>query len=195
MENVKLINKQLAKIYGIILDGRSNFRLVWSNDETEKRFVIDKWIMLNGIYQPSNGAIEIKKYSHPQYKDRFILEQLKFSPNSEIIGSEFGHYEPMWVFREHDNCNHRFDDLAAIDKCLGQYQVPYWRPVKLVVDSILNPQSTRGLTRENYEARDLEQQDKEVMETYDKLDDGYIGRMASMGEAVFIHRDNDFKES
>lgn len=188
MENIKLINKQLIQYYGTIPDGRPKFRIVWANDEVEVQ--IRNWITTpSGVLIPGNGAVKVKKYSGDDYYDRFILEQLEYIPNSEIAGSENGHYEPKWVFRSHADCGHKSE--GEVFKCKGDFQRPIWVAVKLIVDSILTSHSLH-LTKRDFDNRDKDDQEKEVMDTYDQLDDGYIGRMATMGEAVFVHRDKDF---
>jgi hypothetical protein len=38
MENISAINKRLVELYGKSIDGRPNFRIVFSDTQYEKRF-------------------------------------------------------------------------------------------------------------------------------------------------------------
>ena len=104
--NVKEINTWLKEHYGKDLLSRPCFRLVWSEDELEKR--IGHFEEYTGtIYTGTfHGLREVKKYANPIYKDRYILEKLIFGiDNKEIWGDTVrdGTYEPVWVFRGPDD--------------------------------------------------------------------------------------------
>jgi len=99
---VRNINDWLKRKYGKDLLNRAFFRIIWSEDEIEKRAGTFENIQM-GIYLGAfKGVKEVKKYANPIYKDRFILEKLIFGINNpEIWGDTYreGTYEPIWVFR------------------------------------------------------------------------------------------------
>ena len=76
------------------------FRIVWSEDEIEKRAG-----RFEDYYGPIflrawTGVKEVRKYGAAIYRERFILEKLVFINNPEIWGDpKDGSYEPIWVFR------------------------------------------------------------------------------------------------
>lgn len=95
------INEKLALYFGVELDGRPRYRVVWANDQREKRCG-----EFNEFYGPlflrtAFGVKEVPKY--PQFKDRYILERLLFGPGlKEIIDSDKGIYEAIWWFVDKD---------------------------------------------------------------------------------------------
>jgi len=99
------INNWLKSTYGTNLRGESIFRVVFSDNQLEKRF---------GTFRDHVGKIFIREYTavrevpkYPHIKHRWILEkwmppQLACSP--ELPESNEGSYEPIQVF-EHENGN------------------------------------------------------------------------------------------
>lgn len=97
METLKVINRRLADIYGNYLDGQSNYRVVWSEDQFEMRIVSatpESFILTNPDVRL------VKKYG--QYiHNKWILEKLVEVP--EILHDELLNklsYEPLWVFED-----------------------------------------------------------------------------------------------
>lgn len=100
--DTQILNKWLKEQYGSDLRGRAWYRVIWSEDETEKRL---------GTFEDYYGSVfagffhglrEVKKYANPTYKERWILEKLIYGiQNAEIWGdtARDGSYEPIWVFR------------------------------------------------------------------------------------------------
>jgi hypothetical protein len=99
---VRNINKWLKNNYGKDLLSRPIFRLVWSEDEIEKRAGTFEDYYVPIYMGAFRGVREVKKYANPIYKERYILEKLIFGiDNKEIWGDTVrdGIYEPIWVFR------------------------------------------------------------------------------------------------
>jgi hypothetical protein len=97
-EPIESINRQLIDLFGVdTATGQTMFRVVWSNDQYEKRMVdaTDE-----GIILPFHILKEVPKYS--QWIDsRFVLERLVIVPETsikELAGIKLS-YEPLWVFR------------------------------------------------------------------------------------------------
>jgi hypothetical protein len=90
VESIERINYWLQREYGRFDDARSNFRVVWSEDQYERR-------KREGYEIPQS----MKKYGY--LKDVYILERIMPVPeyNSELT-TDFS-YEPIWVFLNKDN--------------------------------------------------------------------------------------------
>lgn len=121
---VRSINKKLAELYGKNLDGRPFYRIVWSENTTEKR--IGTFYDFNGIIftRTFKGMREVRKYEDPGFRERFILEKLiPMLENQEVWDSAFGQgsYEPIWVFRGPNNTFRR-PTLKAVEFLLGMIQ-------------------------------------------------------------------------
>jgi hypothetical protein len=99
VENISVINKRLIEYYGKSIDGRANFRIVWSDTQFETRF---------GTFEVYNGSIflreetcykEVPKY--PYIAGKHVLEELKYGdfPDMPFVKSS---YEPLWTFMDKD---------------------------------------------------------------------------------------------
>ncbi len=104
MENIKLINKFLSSNYGMALDNKPKFRLVWSEHLTEVR---------KGIFHELQVIESIERRPKYSYiKDKFILEfyTLAFPKifgraitHSREIVMDGDNYEPLRVFQTKKN--------------------------------------------------------------------------------------------
>lgn len=115
------INKLLLERYGKELDGRPRFRLVWADNQLEKRHG-EFEIYCGDIYiRTEIGVQEMPKYSW--ISNRWILERLVFgAPLPAIINDKPGSYECLWVFSASD----------------GSFLTPHWWAVEHVVQAVLN---------------------------------------------------------
>jgi hypothetical protein len=95
-----VVNKQLKDTYGCELDGKPKFRVVWSEGQTEIRVGEHKVFSESGKIWLRNeyGARLCRKYNY--VKNMFILEKLEYYRNPEVLRTEAGSYEPIWVFRD-----------------------------------------------------------------------------------------------
>lgn len=111
VEPIERINEILSRQYGLHDDGRPRFRVVWSEDQLEKRLTTHT---KEGIELMYPEVIERKKYQYIQ--DRYILEQLSIvpenDPNNDL--TEKLSYEPLWTFQD------RFENYLPprIDACI-----------------------------------------------------------------------------
>jgi hypothetical protein len=118
-EPIESINNQLIDLFGVdTATGQPLFRVVWSEDQYEKRMVDTT---PEGIILPFSVLKEVPKYS--QWIDnRFVLERLVIVPEQnvkELAGLKLS-YEPLWVFRG------KFD----------QYVPPTTWACKFIVDTL-----------------------------------------------------------
>jgi len=104
-ENINTINRQLRELYGIdTISTNVIFRVVWSNDQFERRF--GEWndydkndILIRTVTE----ARYVPKY--PFNKDRYVLERLVIVPetNRTELCDLKSSYEPLWVFQNLDD--------------------------------------------------------------------------------------------
>jgi hypothetical protein len=98
-EPVEQINSQLRDEYGYHSVTKPYFRVVWSEDELEKRLGTFNDIV-NGIF--IREVTEVRKV--PKYKQwiqaKYLLEKLTVVPifNQKELLEETFSYEPLWVF-------------------------------------------------------------------------------------------------
>lgn len=101
VENIDSINAQLKNLYGIdTVTGWVMWRVVWSNDQTEKVF---------GRFEDFVGKIFVREVTEVRERlkyamdpDRWILEQLVLVPEvnqEEMLGLKIS-YEPKWTFED-----------------------------------------------------------------------------------------------
>lgn len=97
-ETVETINKQLTDVYGMdTLSGLPIWRVVWSNDQTEKRLTE---YTDSGMLLLFPEVRELPKY--PLDKDKYILERLVLVPDfqqNELPAQKMS-YEPLWTFED-----------------------------------------------------------------------------------------------
>lgn len=114
MESIETINKRLVDHFSSEYD-RPRFRVVWANDELEKRLIE---CTPEGIQLLYPEVREVKKY--PYLKDLYILERLVEVPvfqQNELPTSKLS-YECIWAFRD----------------AKGNPLPPIWDACKLVID-------------------------------------------------------------
>jgi hypothetical protein len=114
-ETIERINKKLIDDFGSELDGRARFRVVFSDDQFEKR-----WIQFTDEGFP---LLEPEVRLLPKYRQfihqKYILERLV-----PVVGEtdlvEKMSYEPCWVFQTKNQ----------------EYLPPFYDGCKLVIDSM-----------------------------------------------------------
>ena len=100
MESIDTLNQRLIDHYGMDLAGRAMFRIVWANNETEKRLMD---VTDSGLLLLSPQVREVKKY--PYLKNLYILEHLVLIPevNAKELPTTRMSYEPIWAYRNGKN--------------------------------------------------------------------------------------------
>jgi hypothetical protein len=93
------------------------FRIVWANDELEKRLIAT---LDSGIELLYPTVREVKKY--PYLKDLYVLERLVVIPdtNAHELPTQKLSYEPLWAYRG--------PDANPIP--------PVWEATKFIVDTL-----------------------------------------------------------
>jgi len=96
VEPIERINETLQRQYGSHDDGRPRFRVVWSEDQIEKRWT--KYTK-EGLELLNPEVVELKKYQH--IKERYVLEQLSVVPDTPDNDLTVKlSYEPLWTFQD-----------------------------------------------------------------------------------------------
>jgi hypothetical protein len=116
METLETLNARLVEQFGVDSDtGRPIFRIVWANDETEKRLT-DK--LDSGMRLIYAQVMEVKKY--PYLENLYVLERLVVVPeiNQRELPTSKLSYEPLWAYRDAN----------------GMPLPPIWTATKFVID-------------------------------------------------------------
>jgi hypothetical protein len=166
MDNVSIINKKLVALYGKSIDGKPNFRLVWSEGLTEKR--VGPVYSSGGILISEKELQECKKYSY--IKERWILENYNTSyrANPEVAVSDG--YEPIFIFQKK-----------------GEYLKPYLWACEMIINSLRNPERVHRNEKMDYTEEESKKL-KEQAEYFDFLTaegTSEIGAKFTEGSAVF----------
>lgn len=164
METIETINARLIEHYGIDSNtGRPIFRIVWANDETEKRLVKETEAGVSFLFPQ---VIEVKKY--PYLKDLYVLERLVIIPdvNREELPTSKLSYEPVWAYRNED----------------AQPIRPIWDATKFVVDTLYAALGKKSMakyvdTEENTTPEGLDQR-------ITKLAEELFGNETDVGDAL-----------
>lgn len=96
----EMVNKKLKELYGTDDEFRAIFRVVWSDEQVEKRFgTFSNWYGPIFISE-YKGMDVVKKY--PYIKHRWVLEKLMFAMTDEVIGLDLNNrsYEPVYTFED-----------------------------------------------------------------------------------------------
>lgn len=97
------LNVILERVYGTNLFGQPNFRIVFSDDMTEKRFGVYREYYGKIFLREFTGIREVPKYSYLKgvnLLERWIPPDLAYT--SEIPETAQGSYEPLFAFTGED---------------------------------------------------------------------------------------------
>lgn len=179
MENVKVFNNRLARLYGKALDGSPNFRLVWSEGLTEKRKGDFYKLTPSGLFLGLETGVvkEVRKYEY--VKERWILEVYvpeQQKPNPELMASDG--YEPLFIFWD-KNRNYLKPEWFAIEYVVKRYQ---WAKSGQV------PRRTEAMDKAE-DDRALEAETK-VFQDYLEQEHSNMSNKFRYQEAVIIHKES-----
>lgn len=166
METIEALNARLKEYFGYDDLDRAIYRIVWANDQLEKRRV-DRSEM--GVQFLFPEVIEVKKY--PYLKDMYVLERLSIIPeeNREDLPLSRISYEPVWSF-----CDKK-----------GFPLYPIWDAAKFVVDTIHAAQGKRSLR--HYVESEKENTDAGKEQRVKELQEELFGNETDMGDALRYH--------
>ncbi len=98
IEPLNVLNERLKERFGLFEDGRPNWRLIWSTDETE--YCLSHYTK-EGFELPYPEMQLRKKYPFDQ--DRYVLEHLVPVPDHCEDLTTKTSYEPLWTFQDANN--------------------------------------------------------------------------------------------
>lgn len=122
--DVDILNKRLIQYFGIDTDSfRPMFRIVWSDDEMEKRQVTHTDEGLELLYPVVK---EVPKYRQ-WCPHKHLIERLVVVPDYQVeeLADAKVSYEPLFVFMDKN----------------GDYLPPKWEVCQFVIDAVLTAQS------------------------------------------------------
>ena len=164
-ESINSLNRQLIDLFGIeTLTGRPMWRIVWSEDELEKRminFTEEGLILLTPVVR------EVPKYRH-YIRERYILERLVIIPDiqSKELPSSHLSYEPMWTFMDG----------------MGNYLPPNLEAAKFIIDTVLAAQGKSSLAK--YKDPDKENPIERKQARVDALEKELFGNETNIGDSL-----------
>lgn len=179
METLDALNARLVDHFGIDSDtGRPMFRIVWSDDQLEKRRVSE----VAGIHLLYPVVMEVSKY--PYLKHLYVLERLVAVPdiNAEELPTQKLSYEPIWAYRD------------AAQKPIP----PLWTPTKFIIDTLYAALGKKSLRKyvEDEKNTTPEGLDQRITELCEELfgNETETGDAMAYGEAIVVP-ENYKKES
>lgn len=93
---VREINESLLNLFGRHLTSdRQVFRLVWANDQTERRFGTFNVFAGDLFLREETGVRTVSKY--PQYENQYIVEKLHENLHQDVMEGSHS-YEPIFTF-------------------------------------------------------------------------------------------------
>ncbi|MEM3038628.1 MAG: hypothetical protein QXE45_04455 [Thermoplasmata archaeon] len=174
-ETIESLNRQLADLYGVdIVTGLPIWRIVWSEDQLEKRLGTYHDFTPSGLYIRTVTEVrEVPKYRQ-WIRQKYVLERLSIIPEmqqNELPTSKIS-YEPIWVFQDKN----------------GNYLPPKLSVAKFVIDCVYAALGKTSLAK--YKDNPIEETEKSIQEIYEYLygNETDITDKLRWKEAVFIPR-------
>lgn len=174
MSLVRKMNNRLKMFYGLDVSFNvPRYRVVWSDDETEKRMGTYTKTTEAGIYLGvETGMREIRKYWY--LKPCFILERLVIIENRDqfaVVQKPYT-YEPM---------------LPFISPPPEENQLPLdWKPLHFAIQAYINRSKAPEKTDLDFLAEDALAKKKEEDYIRDSMNNGNIIDSLQTGEGVSL---------
>ena len=117
METIEVLNERLKNRYGVYLDGQSLFRIVFSDDQFEKRLIDCTKEGLQLLLPKVEERPKYRQYIQHKYLIERLLEVPDFV-ETDLVSKLT--YEPIWVFEDSK----------------GNPLPPKWEVCEIVIDQI-----------------------------------------------------------
>lgn len=174
--DLEAMNQALIDLYGIDTStGQAIWRVVWSEDQFEKRLGTYRDITPNGLFIREVTEIrEVPKYRQ-WIREKYVLERLVVIPDTNIpeLPATKLSYEPMFPFED------------AQERALP----PKLEVCKIVIDTIYAAQGKSSLAKYvDEEAKNDPKRKQAVKEIYDELfgDETKITDALAMGHGIVV---------
>jgi hypothetical protein len=175
-ERIESINQRLVDLFGLdTVTGRPMWRIVWSEDQLEKRLGTYDDITREGIYLRTVTEVrEVPKYRQ-WIHNKYVLERLVIIPdiNTEELPTQKLSYEPMYVF----------------ENFKGEALPPRTDVAKIIIDSVYAAQGKKSLAKyvDDYSKFTPEAQNKRINELIEYLwDPSDISEALHQGEGIIV---------
>ena len=166
MESLEVINKRLTDFYGRFDDGRPNWRVVWSDDQIEKRKVTHT---PEGLELLTPVIKEVPKYSYAQH--RYILERLLPVPYGvETDLTTKTSYEPVWTFQDNN----------------GNALPPIWEAIYLLIKTVRENLENAGKNAPYKTPDGMGNTREEITARVEKLQEQLFGNESKVSDALAL---------
>lgn len=158
-----LINNRLREIYGQSLEGLSNFRVIWADDQFEKRRMTHTD---SGIQLLTPEVREVPKYRQ-WVQGKYILERLTVVPEfveTDLINTIS--YEPLWVFEDKN----------------GNPLNPKWGAIQFVMETVMDNMLHGGYKK--YKEPTTEEAIEQKQQRVRQLEEELFGNESPVGTAL-----------
>jgi hypothetical protein len=164
MESIETLNDRLVEYFGVdTLTGHPIFRIVWANDQVEKRLMptLDSGVQL--LYP---AVREVKKY--PYAKDLYLLERLVVVPEADRaeLADVKQSYEPIWAY-----CNDNREPIP-----------PIWPATKFIVDTLYAALGKKSLRKYIDDEKNTTPEGRE--QKISELAEELFGNETTVGDAL-----------
>lgn len=160
IETPESINMQLIREFGEAFNGEPNFRVVFANDQYEKRWTDSTD---EGFQLLHKEVRLLPKYQDDDFRDKFILERL-----IPVVGEtdlvEIISYEPCWVFRDKN----------------GNYLPPRFDAAKMIIEALYKESGRRAFKKYHDPTVDPEYR----MQELEKMEQILFGNETSTGDSL-----------
>lgn len=165
------LNARISDRYGVSIEGTPKFRVVWSEDQTEKRITqyTDEGFQL--IHPEVRELPKYKQWIHQKY----VLERLTVMPEFAITDLvDKISYEPVWVF----------------ESAKGIALVPTWPACWHILESLHQLVSSVGYTKYKDKTETKEEYEARIDALVDDLygNETETGDALSHGDAIVVPR-------
>lgn len=163
-ESLEIINKRLSDYYGKFEDGRQNWRVVWSDDQVEKRLMShtdEGFELLTPVVR------EVKKYSYIKHK--YVLERLIPIPSfhgQDLVDKTS--YEPVWTFEDSQ----------------GNPLPPIWEAIYLLIQVVKENLAGAGKKTPYKLPEEMGNTPEAISARVDKLHEQLFGNETSLTDAL-----------
>lgn len=169
MENILDINARLLGQFGKDLYGNVKYRLVWSNNQLERKFgTYEDYSESGDIFLREVTEVrEVPKYPHDP--DRWVLENIRPNEVNTELQAKLS-YEPVWIFK---------NKTGPVE--------PQWWAIELIIKMHRATERVK-LNQSDIDAKEEARMamEKLLFKTMLQNDSPIIPTMVSAGAGVFV---------